>query len=103
MAWEDLVLAAGGFIISFGIIPTIRGPVKPPLITTLTFVGVLTASFVAFVSLGLWLTAAGIGAQAILWAVIMAQTLMIRRNAQALTHPTVATPDLGFEEYRPTD
>lgn len=103
MAWEDVVLAAGGFIISLGIIPTIRGPVKPPLITTLTFVGVLSASFVAFVSLELWLTAAGIAAQAILWAVIMAQTLMIRRDARALTHPTVATPDLGFEEYRPAD
>lgn len=101
MAWEDLVLAAGGFIISIGIIPTIRGPVKPPLITTLTFVGVLSASFVAFVSLGLWLTAAGIGAQAILWAVIMAQTLIIRRDTQALVHTTVVTPDLGFEEYRP--
>lgn len=71
MSWQDMVLAGGGFVISLGIVPAIRGPVKPPLLTTLTLVGVLAASFLAFLSLGLWLTAVGCGIQGSLWAVVL--------------------------------
>ncbi|MDA0271274.1 MAG: hypothetical protein O2798_08935 [Chloroflexi bacterium] len=103
MSWQDVVLAAGGFVISLGIIPTIRGPVKPPILTTLTLVGVLAASFFAFLTLGLLFTSIGVGLQTLLWGWVLAQTLAVRRNAAALAEPTITTPDLGFEEFQPAE
>ncbi len=78
MSWQDIVLAVGGFVIAVGIIPTIRGPVKPPLPTTLTLVAVLAVSFVAFATLELWLTAFGVGLQGVLWGIVLAQTARAR-------------------------
>lgn len=100
MPWQDAVLAGGGFVISLGIVPAIRRPVKPPLLTTLTLVTVLAASFVAFVSLGLWLTALGCGLQGALWTVVLLQTLRAPAPVSAtLQHPVVTAPGLGFEDY----
>jgi hypothetical protein len=104
VSWQDIVLASGGFVISLGILPTIRGPLKPPLATTLTLVAVLAASCVAFVTLGLWLTAFGVGLQGLLWGIVLAQTLRAARPlGEAIQHPVVTTPELGFEEFRPAD
>jgi len=104
MSWQDVVLAAGGFVIAAGIIPTIRGPVKPALVTTAILVGVLATALVAFVSLGLWLTAAGIAIQWVLWGIVLVQTLQAqRRSLGPVTEPVVTTPALGFEEFRSSD
>ena len=91
-------------MLSLGIIPTLRSPAKPPLLTTFTFVAVLAVSLVAFVSLGLWLTAAGLGVQVVLWGAVMAQTLAARPDPRAaLSTPTVTTPELGFDEFAPPE
>lgn len=112
MSWQDLVLAAGGFVIAAGIVPTILSAVKPPLATTLILVSVLAVSTVAFATLGLWLTAAGCAIQVGLWGVVLAQSVIARRAANAsplastgsspaLTEAVITTPPLGFEEFEP--
>jgi hypothetical protein len=109
MSWQDLVLAAGGFVISAGIVPTILSAVKPPLATTTILVSVLAVSTVAFATLGLWLTAAGCAIQVGLWGIVLAQSVIARRAANAspvsptttLTEVVVTTPPLGFEEFEP--
>lgn len=100
MSWQDLVLAAGGFVIAAGIVPTILSRVKPALFTTLTIVVVLGVSGVAFATLGLWLTAVGVALQFVLWSVVLAQTIAARGPARdALVHPIDTAPALGFEQF----
>jgi hypothetical protein len=101
MSWQDVVLAAGGFVIAAGIIPTITGPMKPPISTTGVLVVVLAVSGVAFATLGLWLTAVGVSLQLVLWGIVLAQTLAARRSLrEALAHPVDTVPPLGFEEFQ---
>ncbi len=104
MSWQDVVLAAGGFVIAAGIVPTILSSVKPPITTSGTIFVVLVVSSVAFASLGLWLTAAGVVLQCVLWGTVLAQTLLARRYREvALSDPVLAAPTLGFEAYQPAD
>lgn len=75
MAWQDVVLFVGGFVLAGGIVPTIRSLEKPPVSTTLTLVVMLAIFVVVFVTLGLWLTALSVLIQGSLWAVVLAQTV----------------------------
>lgn len=79
MAWQDVVLFVGGFVLAGGIVPAIRGAEKPPFATTLTLVVMLAIFVVVFVTLGLWLTAASVLLQGSLWAVVLVQTFQRRR------------------------
>ena len=100
MSWQDLVLAVGGFVIAAGIVPTILGRVKPAIVTSLTIVVVLGVSMFAFATLGLWLTAAGVALQFVLWGIVLAQTVLARGAARdALALPVDTLPALGFEEF----
>jgi len=102
MAWQDLVLAVGGFVIAAGIVPTILGSVKPAITTSATIFVVLGVSSVAFASLGLWLTAVGAALQFVLWGIVLAQTFAARGAARsALVHVVDTRPALGFEEFAP--
>ncbi|MSQ29288.1 MAG: hypothetical protein EXR68_02220 [Dehalococcoidia bacterium] len=78
MAWQDVVLFVGGFILAGGIVPAVRSVEKPPVATTLTLVVVVGIFIFVFVSLGLWLTALSAAVQWVLWAVVLAQT--VRRD-----------------------
>ncbi len=79
--WQDTVIAIcqGFFVLS--LVPMVRGHEKPPLSTCLmsvTLVGIITFTLA---SLKLWfsvLTAAMIG---LMWIILTAQKLQIRRNA----------------------
>ena len=55
--WQDVVLAAGNIFFCFTLIPMLRHPVRPPLLTCIpTGLALLIGGFV-FASLHLWLTA----------------------------------------------
>ena len=55
--WQDIVLAAGNFFFCFTLIPMLRHPVRPPLLTCIpTGLALLAGGFV-FATLHLWLTA----------------------------------------------
>lgn len=75
MAWQDIVLFVGGFVLAGGIVPAIRATEKPPSATTATLVVMLAIFFVVFLTLRLWLTAVSVLLQWSLWAVVLAQTL----------------------------
>lgn len=75
VAWQDVVLFVGGFVLAAGIVPAIRKPEKPPVATTLTLVVMLAIFAVVFATLGLWLSAVGVAAQGVLWAVVLVQTV----------------------------
>ena len=75
MAWQDIVLFVGGFVLAAGIVPAIRATEKPPAATTATLVVMLAIFFVVFLTLRLWLTAVAVLLQWSLWAVVLAQTL----------------------------
>ncbi|TAK77534.1 MAG: hypothetical protein EPO16_05380 [Dehalococcoidia bacterium] len=79
MAWQDVVLFVGGFVLAGSIVPAIRGAEKPPFATTLTFVVMLAIFVVVFVTLGLWLTAFSALLQGCLWAIVLVQTVQRRR------------------------
>jgi hypothetical protein len=56
--WQDAVLAAGNVFFCFTLIPMLRHPVRPPLLTCIpTGLALLVGGFV-FATLHLWLTAA---------------------------------------------
>lgn len=106
MAWQDLVLAIGGFIIAAGIIPTILSPAKPPIATTVIITVTLAIFTATFASLGLWFTVAATAAQGVLWAIVLWQTVRARSMRQTqlgahigMTEPVVAVEPLGFEEF----
>jgi len=74
MTWQDLVLAAGGFVIVASLVPTLRNAAaRVPLSTSVTLGTVLTIYVGTFASLGLWLAAAGTAAQVGCWAFIAAR------------------------------
>jgi hypothetical protein len=55
--WQDVVLAAGNVFFCFTLIPMLRHPVRPPLLTCIpTGLALLAGGFV-FATLHLWLTA----------------------------------------------
>lgn len=75
MAWQDVVLFVGGFVLAGGIVPAIRAAEKPPVATTLTLVVMLAIFIAVFVSLRLWLTALSVLLQWSLWSVVLVQTV----------------------------
>jgi hypothetical protein len=55
--WQDLVLSAGNIFFCFTLIPMLRHPRRPPLLTCIpTGLALLIGGFV-FATLHLWLTA----------------------------------------------
>jgi hypothetical protein len=55
--WQDVLLAAGNIFFCFTLIPMLRHPVRPPLLTCIpTGTALLIGGFV-FATLHLWLTA----------------------------------------------
>ena len=55
--WQDVVLAAGNIFFCFTLIPMLRHPVRPPLLTCIPTGLALLAGGVVFATLHLWLTA----------------------------------------------
>ncbi|TAJ21177.1 MAG: hypothetical protein EPO65_01975 [Dehalococcoidia bacterium] len=93
MAWQDVVLFVGGFVLAGGIVPAIRAQEKPPVATTLTLVVMLAIFVVVFLTLHLWLTALSVLLQWSLWAIVLAQSLIRRaeRNAEAASEAEVTS------------
>ena len=80
MSWQDVLIAAGNFMMAAALIPSIRSPRdKPPLATSLPTAAFLTAFGVAFITLGLWLAMAGVWSGAVCWWVLVWQRLQPMR------------------------
>jgi uncharacterized membrane protein YdjX (TVP38/TMEM64 family) len=55
--WQDLTLSAGNIFFCFTLIPMLRHPARPPLLTCIPMALALLAGGFVFASLHLWLTA----------------------------------------------
>src|ERR1700742_2801279 len=55
--WQDLMLSAGNVFFCFTLIPMLRHPVRPPLLTCIPTGLALLIGGVVFATLHLWLTA----------------------------------------------
>jgi uncharacterized membrane protein YjjP (DUF1212 family) len=55
--WQDFVLAAGNAFFCFTLIPMLRHPIRPPLLTCIPTGLALLIGGVVFATLHLWLTA----------------------------------------------
>ena len=56
-SWQDLALCAGNIFVCFTLIPMLRHPARPPLLTCIPTGVALLAGGLAFATLHLWLTA----------------------------------------------
>ena len=71
MSWQDALIASGNFFMAAALIPSIRSDQeKPPLFTSVSTAGFLTAFGIAFLSLGLWLAMAGVWSGAVCWWIL---------------------------------
>ena len=69
--WQDVVLAAGNVFFCFTLIPMLRHPVRPPLLTCIpTGLALLIGGFV-FATLHLWLTALTQTVAGLQWLVLV--------------------------------
>jgi hypothetical protein len=69
-SWQDLALCAGNVFFCFTLVPMLRHPARPPLLTCIpTGIALLAGGFV-FASLHLWLTALTQAITGIQWLVL---------------------------------
>jgi amino acid permease len=83
MRWQDWVLGTGAFLVLFSLLPTIRGPHKPALSTSMMTSVLGTIMTITLATLGLWLSAVANGAVSIAWMAIALSTVRQRREAAA--------------------
>jgi hypothetical protein len=65
--WQDIVLSAGNVFFCLTLVPMLRHPIRPPLLTCIpTALALLLGGFV-FATLHLWLTALSQTVQGLQW------------------------------------
>jgi amino acid permease len=83
MRWQDWVLGTGAFLVLFSLLPTIRGPHKPALSTSVMTSILGSIMTITLATLGLWLSATANGAVSIAWIAIALSTIRQRRAVRA--------------------
>jgi hypothetical protein len=78
--WQDVILTIGSFLFSVALIPTIQGPVKPPLRTSLVTGLTLVVFAICYVTLGLYLAALSGALTAGAWLLLAWQRISLKGN-----------------------
>lgn len=73
MSFADLVFTVGGVILAAGLLPSVFGPEKPALATSLVTGSVVAVYAVTFLHLGLLFSSLTSFVQVALWAVLAVQ------------------------------
>lgn len=73
MKWQDWVLSIGNIIIAIALIPTVLGPSKPAILTSIITATVLYTFGVCFFTLKLKLSCFTVGIAATLWVILLIQ------------------------------
>lgn len=74
MTWQDVVIATLQFTFLIALLPTLMQPTKPAFTTCLWTAFALTVVGACFLTMGLYLSTAGIWAPAAGWWVLVKQT-----------------------------
>jgi hypothetical protein len=67
MYWQDYVLAAGSFIFTLALFPSIKSEHKPALATSLLTSAVLLTVAIAYASLSLWFAVGSASLNCLAW------------------------------------
>jgi hypothetical protein len=90
--WQDMMLSAGNIFFCFTLIPMLREPQRPPLLTCIPTALALLAGGFVFATLHLWLTALTQTVTGLQWL-----ALVFKRSPK-----TVSSMDLGpFSQHAP--
>ena len=73
--WQEYVFLIGGFVLAAALLPTVFGDFKPDSLTSLITGTVLSLYTVTFWTLKQKVSAFGIGSSAILWIILLIQSL----------------------------
>lgn len=73
MIWQDIVIAAGQWVLAGALIPSIIGHNKPEISTSVLFMATLLVFAVSFATLNLWITAFSTGIGSLMWLVLAVQ------------------------------
>jgi hypothetical protein len=83
--WQDIVLSAGNIFFCLTLVPMLRHPIRPPLLTCIpTAIALLLGGFV-FATVHLWLTALTQTVQGLQWLALALQSFI---------HPSLGRPKL---------
>jgi hypothetical protein len=93
MIWQDILLAAGGWVLAAALIPTLIGREKPALSSSLLTGSVLASFAFAYYTLELWNAALSTAALTAIWLLLAVQAWRAR-SRQAM---------LESEHGRPSD
>lgn len=69
----DLIFAVGGLILAAGLLPSVFGPEKPALATSLVTGSIILIYSVTFMAMGLWISGSINLVQSILWVTLAVQ------------------------------
>jgi hypothetical protein len=86
--WQDWVLSTGAFLVLLSLLPTLRGPHKPALTTSVMTAILGSIMTLTLATLGLWLSAVANGAVSVLWMAIALSTVRRRGDVAAGIEPT---------------
>lgn len=73
IVWQDMVLAIGGFVFAFALVPSIGSKDKPALKTSVITSITLLVFCVCYATLGLWLAFTSTVVTAALWIILAIQ------------------------------
>lgn len=89
--WQDSVLAVAQLTFAPSMIPTLRGPDKPALSTSVLNAVIVTVIATTQGTLGLWRAVATSSLIALIWTVLAVQKFRIDRTVKASARATDAT------------
>jgi hypothetical protein len=73
--WQDIVFAVAAWGLNLAILPTLRSPNKPPLLTSAGYGLCVTVMGIALISVPLWLSGVTNVIGGILWAIVAIKTV----------------------------
>ena len=92
MPWQDWVLSIGGFVLLASLMPTVIGPHKPALTTSIMSATIIFIFGVTLATLGLWLTAVANVGNSIAWTVLAVQRYSMMKQERAEPKITIVRP-----------
>jgi hypothetical protein len=81
--WQDVVLSAGNIFFCFTLIPMLRHPGRPPLLTCIPTALALLAGGFVFATLHLWVTALTQAITGLQWLVLAFKEISLDRRTSS--------------------
>jgi hypothetical protein len=95
-SWQDVTLSAGNIFFCITLIPMLRQPERPPLLTCIPTGLALIAGGFVFATLHLWLTALTQTIAGLQWLALGFKRSPAVRRAQTPSETVSARPDVGL-------